>query len=242
MATIIVFQHGDLEGPGRLGATLRDHGFRLDIRRPDRDGPGVIPSDLDNVHGIISLGGSPNVEDQTPWIVREMEFIKAAHEAQLPVIGICLGAQMLAAALGGSVGRMATPEWGMTPVSLTVPGQTETLLAGIPWTVHQFQSHAFEVTELPPDATLLASSTACKVQAFRSGLRSFGFQYHFECDQPAIARYVQRDSELLATAETSVEAVKRQVEAHYGMYARAADRLCVNVAMYAFPFDRLVAV
>src|SRR5690606_8614895 len=101
---------------------------------------------------------------------------------------------------------------------------------------------AFEITELPPEATLLASSTACKVQAFRSGLRSFGFQYHFECDRPAIERYAQRDGALLATAETSVEAVTRQLDAHYAMFARAGDRLCGNVAMYAFPFDRLVAV
>jgi len=242
MATIIVFQHGDLEGPGRLGATLRDHGFRLDIRRPDRDGAGAVPPDLDNVHGVISLGGAMNVGDPLAWLGREMEFLKLAHEAALPVIGVCLGAQMLAAALGGKVEKMPRPEWGLAPVSLTVPGQTEAMLAGIPWTVHQFHSHAYEVTELPADATLLASSAACRVQAYRCGLRSFGFQYHFECDRPAIEGYARRDGETLAAAETSVEALVRQLDGHYAMFARAADRLCVNVATYAFPFDRLVAV
>jgi GMP synthase-like glutamine amidotransferase len=242
MATIIVFQHGDLEGPGRLGATLRDHGFRLDIRRPDRDGVGAVPPDLDNVHGVISLGGAMNVGDAAPWLAREMEFLAAAHERSLPVIGVCLGAQMLAAALGGKVEKMARPEWGLAPVSLTVPGQTETMLAGIPWEVHQFHAHGREVTELPPEAVLLASSAGCKVQAYRCGLRSFGFQYHFECDRPAIEGYARRDGEMLARAETSVEAVTRQLDGHYAMFARAGDRLCVNVAMYAFPFDRLVAV
>lgn len=242
MANIIVFQHGDLEGPGRLGATLRDHAFRLDIRRPDRDGEGAVPRDLDNVHGVISLGGAMNVGDPLVWMDREMAFLKAAHQAALPVIGVCLGAQMLAAALGGKVEKMARPEWGLAPVSLTVPGQTETILAGIPWSSPQFHAHGYQVTELAPESALLASSAACKVQAYRCGLRSFGFQYHFECDRAAIERYASRNGPLLQQAETSPEAVTRQLDAHYPMFARVANRLCVNIATLVFPVDRLVAV
>lgn len=240
MATIIVFQHGEHEGPGRLGATLRDHGFRLDIRRPDRDGPGAIPVDLDNVHGVISLGGAQNVGDPLPWLEAEMAFLKAAHERDLPITGICLGAQLLAAALGGAVEQMPTPEWGMAEVSLTVPGQTETILAGIPWNCPQFHAHAYTVTELPSGATLLASSAMAKVQAFRCGLRSFGFQYHFEYDRPMIESLAQR-SEVMVRAGLSRETLTRQLDADYARFARSADRLSLNIAIYAFPFDRLLS-
>ncbi len=240
MATIIVFQHGEHEGPGRLGATLRDHGFRLDIRRPDRDGPGAIPVDLDNVHGVISLGGAQNVGDPLPWLEAEMAFLKAAHERELPVTGICLGAQLLAAALGGAVEQMPAPEWGMAEVSLTVPGQTETILAGIPWNCPQFHAHAYAVTELPPGATLLASSAMAKVQAFRCGLRSFGFQYHFEYDRPMIEGLAAR-SEVMVRAGLSRETLMRQLDTDYPRFARSADRLSLNIAIYAFPFDRLLS-
>ncbi|MFG0283590.1 MAG: type 1 glutamine amidotransferase [Phycisphaerales bacterium JB039] len=241
MATLIVFQHGDLEGPGRLGATLRDHGFRLDIRRPDRDGPGAIPPDLDNVHGVVSLGGDFNVTEPPAWMAPEMALLKEAHERRLPVIGVCLGAQMLAAALGGKVEPMDGPEWGMCPVSINTTGQVETMLAGIAWTSRQFQAHEQHVSQLPPDTTLLASSAQCRAQAFKCGLRSYGFQYHFECDRATIEAYAAKYAGTLARAKLTPDELKRQLDAHYPLFARTADRLCVNIATYAFPFARLLS-
>ena len=238
MATLIVFQHGDLEGPGRLGATLRDHGFRLDIRRPDRDGPSAIPPDLDNVHGVVCLGGGVNVTEPPAWMAPEMDLLKQAHERRLPVIGICLGAQMLATALGGKVEPMAGPEWGMCPVAINTTGQIESMLAGVAWNSHQFQAHEQQVSELPPDATLLASSERCRAQVFRCGLRSYGVQYHFECDRAAIEAYAQKYAQALGRAQLTPDGLKRQLDAHYPLFARTADRLCVNIATYAFPFDQ----
>lgn len=114
---IIVFQHSDSGSAQRLGATLRDHGLDLECCRPDhpvsRTNRGV-PVDFDGVRGIVILGGPQNVTDMDKheWMRREAEYVKAAHAMELPVIGICLGAQLIAQALGGSVGYRAAPALG----------------------------------------------------------------------------------------------------------------------------------
>lgn len=241
MARIVVFQHNAHAHAGRLGRALRDHGFRLDIRRTDLD-PGSIPPDLDDVHGLIILGGAQNVDEGHAFLGPEQAFIRAAHAANLPVVGICLGAQQIATALGGQVGRMPVPEVGVLPVNLTVPGQTETILAGVPWKCPQLQSHAYEINTLPPGATLLASSPVSKNQCFRAGLRTFGFQYHFECDIPMSVDMIDRSLHLVPPGGPDRAALIAQLNDNGEMFDRAADRVCLNLVTYAFTFDELFAV
>jgi GMP synthase (glutamine-hydrolysing) len=235
--SIIVFQHGPEVLPGRLGLTLRDHGFQLDIRRLDLLGARGVPQDFDNVQGVVSLGGEQNVGEPHAWMQPEIDYLKAAHDKQLPVIGVCLGHQLVAHALGGKVGPMDKPEWGFTKLSLNPAGQTDTILSGIAWDSMQFQSHGQEVKELPPGAALLGSSKPCKVQAFRAGIRTMGFQYHFECDRAMIESWA-KTSQSLAAAGLSASDIAGQCDRHYNEFSRLADRLCVNIATYVFPLDR----
>jgi GMP synthase-like glutamine amidotransferase len=245
---IIVFQHWNTGTAGRLGLTLRDHGFSLDIRRVDlpanhADQRGLnvgVPTDFDNVHGVVVLGGPQNVTDadKHAWMAQELEFIKAAHLRELPVIGVCLGHQMIAHALGGTVGSMDKPEIGFTRVKLSPPGQTETIMGGIGWDVPQYQSHGQEVKTLPPGAMPFASSTACKIQAFKAGIRTYGFQYHFELDRAAIDQYVAADAQDMAKVGLTAAEITTQAQQHYEMFARSADRLCVNLATMLFPVAR----
>jgi GMP synthase (glutamine-hydrolysing) len=234
---IIVFQHGAEVGPGRLGMTLRDHGFKLDIRRLDLQGARGVPVDFDNVEGVVSMGGEQNVSESHPWMQPELDYLKAAHDRQLPVIGVCLGAQMIAHALGGKVAPMDGPEWGLTQVSLNPVGQTDTIMAGIAWDSMQFQAHGQEVKEMPPGAVLLGSSQACKVQAYRAGLRTMAFQYHFECDRAMIDTFA-KGSESMRRAGLGESDLAAQCDRHYEQFSRLADRLCVNIATYAFPWER----
>lgn len=246
--SIIIFQHSSVNGPGRIGATLRDHGFRLDVRRLDLAGQRAVPPDLDNVQGVISLGGPQNVGEDHDWMPAELEYLKEAHARQVPVIGICLGAQLVAHALGGKVGPMTgdsgpRSEWGFHRIGINPVGQVETMLSGIPWNAHHFCAHAHEVKELPPEAVLLASSDLCKVHFFRCGLRTYGFQHHPECDRPMIDALFASDpqSVALAAPRLNAEELARQAEQHYAEFARISDRLCVNIATYLFPLHQRLA-
>ncbi|MEM9558663.1 MAG: type 1 glutamine amidotransferase [Planctomycetota bacterium] len=249
MARVLVIQHGPSQTPGRLGMTLRDHGFSLDVRRPDlpadRAPAGThthLPSDLDGIHAVISLGGLQSTTDPHPWLDAERDLLKRAHDKGLAVVGICLGHQLLAQALGGEVGEMDKPEAGFVDVKLTIPAQTESMLGGIAWTAPQFQSHRAHVTKAPPGATVLATSEACPVQAFKIGLRTYSFQYHFECDRAMIETFSREQQALFTDAGVSPDVLSDQADNHYEMFARLADRLCVNLASYAFPFSTLTAV
>ncbi|MBC7834980.1 MAG: type 1 glutamine amidotransferase [Phycisphaerales bacterium] len=240
---IIVFQHDSSVGVGRLGIALRDHGFKLDVRRfdllgkPGAGAPGVrtdMPTNYDNIEGVIALGGEQNVDDspRVGWMDSEIAYLKGAHERQLPVVGVCLGSQMLAHTLGGKVG-LGTAEWGFATVNLSPAGQTEAMLAGVPWSCPQFSAHNQEVKELPPGATLLGGSSDCKIQAWKAGLRTYGFQYHFECDRAAMTNICCGADDKVDRGEMDA-----QIGRHYDMFTRAAERLCNNLTILLFPLQR----
>ncbi len=237
---IVVLQHAESDSLGRLAAIFRDGAHKLDIRRLDLDtarGGKGVPTDLDNVSGVIVLGGPMNVSDNPPWMAAELEFIRKAHGEQLPLIGICLGHQLIAAALGGEVGPAEKPEAGFTKVSVVGAGQTDTVLAGVPWMSMQFQSHGQEVKKLPPDAALLMSSASCKVQAFKVGLRTYGFQFHFEVQRPDIDDF-SRDgftTGLCTALGISPADFKHQADEHFARFNEIGDRIGHNLTGTLFP-------
>jgi GMP synthase (glutamine-hydrolysing) len=244
---IIVLQHSDHGHAGRLAATLRDHGFRLDTRRPDLHpvgSRGGLPGDLDNVHGLVVLGGPQMVTDigKYEWMQREAAYIAAAHARALPIIGICLGAQLIAHALGGSVAPGAKPMLGMYPLTINTTGQTEPLLAGVSWTSPQFFTCSQEVKALPPGATLLASAPGRVNAVFKVGLRTFASMAHFECDRGMLDAFLTEGRGLLPGAGLAEGEVRVQFDQQYETYARLSDRVCVNLATLLFPASRLLAV
>ena len=233
--SLLVFQHHPQETAGVLGTILQAHGHRL--RTIELFGDHTVPPDLDDVDGILSMGGPMNVGDvDCPWMASEIDLIKSAFDANLPVVGICLGAQFLAVALGGKVGASSEPEAGFANVKLAFPGTIDPVLAGIPWNTMQFHLHAQEVTDLPPGAAALSGSAACRTQSFKVGLNAYGFQYHFEWDRRAIEQFSRNG--LATRASQSPETIAVQCDDHYDLYRHLGDRLCVNITTLLFPIDK----
>lgn len=239
---LLVFEHHPKETPARLGEILRDFGHKLRIIRPYAGD--AMPADLDNVDGVLSLGGPMNADEheQHPWIPREVELIRQAHEAGLPVVGVCLGAQFIAAALGGEVAAMAAPEFGWHNVRLAFPGTIDPLTAGIPWNTIQFHLHSQEVTKLPAEATPLAGSQMCRTQAFKVGLTTYAFQYHFALTRRDIEGMLEMAAADITHAGGDVQAIRAEIDEYEALYRHIGDRQCGNLAQLLFPIDKRLAV
>lgn len=235
---ILVFEHSDSTGTERLGETLRDIGHRLNVLRLHEGD--AVPPDLDDVDGIISCGGPQAAyDDSTDWLEPQMSLMRQAHELQMPIVGLCLGSQILARALGGTVERMSGGiEFGWQEVRLNPVGREDPLHAGVAWNAMMFQHHRDQVSQLPPGAKLLASSARCKVQTWTAGLRSYGFQHHPEVTIETIERWMREEPEALTESGLAADQVRRDTQKHYPAFERLTQRLFDNIAMLLMPVDR----
>ena len=171
----LVFRHAQAEGLGILGNALRERGIHhraLDIARGE-----PVPKDLRGIGGLIILGGpmAAYEQDKHAFLRAESALLEKAIAGGRPVLGICLGAQLIAQVLGARVYRGDTPEVGWAPVTLTEDGRDDALFAGSDPALTVFHLHA-DTYELPPDAANLATSPAYEQQAFRWGEIVYGFQ------------------------------------------------------------------
>lgn len=177
---IIVLQHLPVEHPGIFRDFLRADGLTWDTVELDAGEP--IP-DLEPYDLMMVMGGPQDVwqEDTYPWLVEEKIAIRRfVKDMNRPYLGLCLGHQLLADALGGVVGPGAKPEVGVLTVSKTADGEADGLLKGIATSSDVLQWHGAEVKSVPDGCTVLASSPVCAIQAIRYGRHAWGLQYHVE--------------------------------------------------------------
>jgi GMP synthase (glutamine-hydrolysing) len=210
---ILVFQHVPYEPLGTLDPLLKEAGFRIRYVNFGRD-PHQRPS-LEKYEALIVLGGPMNAHQIDTWpnLLTEVDVIREAVDSGMSVLGICLGAQLLAKALGGRVSRNEAREIGWYDVQLTEAGRSDPVISTFSATQKVFQWHEDGIS-LPEGADHLASSPASPVQAFRFGERAYGFQFHLEVDASLVERWltVADNQPLLAEEAGRVEpdAIRRQ--------------------------------
>jgi GMP synthase-like glutamine amidotransferase len=176
-AALLALQHIACEPPAAFEDELRAQG--LDLVRVELDEGEELP-DWREFAGIVVMGGPMGAyeEERHPWLRAEKELIRDAVTADVPVWGVCLGAQLLASALGARVYPGREPEVGLLPVKLTAEGAEDAVFGNAPRSFHTLQWHG-DTFDLPVGATLLASSPMYAHQAFRVG-RSYALQFHVE--------------------------------------------------------------
>ena len=186
---ILVFQHVPYEPLGTLDPLLKEAGFRIRYVNFGRD-PHQRPS-LDRYEALIVLGGPMNAHqiDTYPNLATEVAVIREAVDSGMSVLGICLGAQLLAKALGGRVARNSEREIGWYDVELTEAGRTDPVIATFAPMQRVFQWHEDGIS-LPDGAVHLATSPISPVQAFRFGEHAYGFQFHLEVDESLVDRWL----------------------------------------------------
>jgi GMP synthase-like glutamine amidotransferase len=192
---VLVVVNSDSDPLARLGDWLTDAGLDLHVV----DGP-ALPEQLDGYAGLVVLGGPMRAMDDlvAPWLPHERRLLRDAVAAELPTLGICLGAQLLAAANGGRVGPNPDgPEIGAQLVAKRTAAGTDPLFGPLPITPDVLQWHFDAVTVLPPGAVNLASSPVCEHQAFRLGRLAWGVQFHIETTPEIVAAWAAEDAELL---------------------------------------------
>jgi GMP synthase-like glutamine amidotransferase len=207
----LVIQHTEGETVALLGDWLAGAGLRLDVVRPYAGEP--LPAGLERHGALIVLGGPQSAYDDVsgpsaPWLPATKALLREAAGTDTPTLGICLGAQLLADALGGRVapGEQG-PEFGAALVAKRDVAALDVLWGPVPFLPDVVQWHFDEITDLPAGAVLLASSTRYPNQAFRVGDHAYGLQFHIETTPDMVRRWAENDAEALAAYEVDVEAL-----------------------------------
>lgn len=205
MSRALVVQLCDDDPPARVGDWLRDAGLELDVVRPDLGAE--VPADLRDYDGLVVLGGPQAAYDDLPYLKLVMALLRRAVVDRVPTLGICLGGQLLARALGGVVRRGERgPEIGGLLVAKRDAAAEDPVFGGVPFTPDVIQWHYDEIAELPPAAVLLASSPLYPIQAFRVGDCAWGVQFHIETTPKLVECWAEQDREQATALGFDVDA------------------------------------
>jgi GMP synthase (glutamine-hydrolysing) len=187
MKRVLALQHIWDDPPAYLEEILREHGIACDTVEVEHE---TLP-DFTAYQAIVLMGGPQHVYDgaDLPYLAQEKAALLQAIDAHIPTLGICLGGQLLASALGAEVRRHHLTELGFFQIPLTEAGCQDPLFSGLPG--HQFAFHWHEdVFDLPPGAILLASNENAPNQAFRYGTHTYGLQFHIELNNKLVQTWL----------------------------------------------------
>ncbi|ADI09454.1 GMP synthase - Glutamine amidotransferase domain- like protein [Streptomyces bingchenggensis BCW-1] len=222
---VLIVRNAERSGPGRLLPWLRDEGLAaVELAGPE------APADPAGYDGVVLLGGGflPDDDAYAPWLPAQRDLTRRAVAEGVPLLGICLGAQVLAVAEGGRVeGSYGVPERGSCAVELREEAGADRLLAGLPRRFRAIQNHRDQITRLPSGSTHLARSDACEVQAFRVGECAWGVQFHPEAGADRLDGW---DEAALAEKGLGLAALRTEAQAAEPASTDSARRLAANFA------------
>lgn len=232
MPRILVLQHVAAEPLGTLDPLIRKRGHRIRYVNFERE-PDASPS-LDRYRGLVVLGGPMNVEDhpQRPHLRTEMRLIEQALKDDKPILGICLGAQLLAHVLGAPVTRHRQSEIGWYQLDTTEHGRSDRVLAPLGTSTPVFQWHSYTFA-IPRSAQHLARTESCENQAFKYGDNAYGFQFHLEVDAALIGRWLntpgyREELHRVSQAGQSLAEVEKATLAHAAHMKELAEPVFNN--------------
>jgi GMP synthase (glutamine-hydrolysing) len=216
---VVCLQHVPFEGPGAFAKALATRGVSLELSLVPKDG---LPQDAGDL--LIVMGGPMSVNDSDKWIAEETDFIRSALFAGKPMIGVCLGSQFMAKALGATVRPGKALEIGLTQVRLTAEGRKDAVFGSCPETFDVFEWHG-EIFDLPNDCIPLAGSEIAPLQAFRYGNRAYGLLFHLEMEEGGIDSLCQECAPDLTKARLTGHQVKSAALPQLPELHQTADRL-----------------
>jgi GMP synthase (glutamine-hydrolysing) len=231
MSDVLVLQHAAPEGPAAIGDALKRRGIGAKVLRLDQGD--AVPATPEGAAGLVVMGGPMGVyeADRHPFIPAELRLIERAVDAELPVLGVCLGSQLLAAALGARVYASGRKEIGWHEVRLRPAAHKDALWHGAEERFTAFHWHG-DLFDLPKGATALASSDLTEHQAFRAGESAYGLLFHLEVGEAQIRDFVKTFADELAAAKIPGAPILDGIAAHL----KPVQRLGAQV------FDRWAAL
>ncbi|MFM9998446.1 MAG: type 1 glutamine amidotransferase [Burkholderiaceae bacterium] len=212
-STILVIQHEDDGPPSWVGQWLNASGVALKVLYPFR-GDKIPAAAPPHIAGLLVMGGSMGANDDAvhPWLGDERALMAHCVENDMPVLGICLGGQMLATAIGGVVTRAPVSELGVYAFDVHGAAAGDPLFGPLARTkVVAGQWHQDYIAALPEHATVLAGNANCPVQAFRVGQNAYGVQFHPEIDRALFSDWVDGAIEVVEESGRGMEEVKVEV-------------------------------
>jgi len=234
---IAILRHAAFEHAGILRDFMRADGIAFDVAALDEGD--ALPR-LDRYNALIILGGPMGPLDHAahPWLTGEIALIReAVVERALPTLGICLGHQLLALALGGELSEMAAAEVGVVDITLNQAGRRDPLFRGWQTSAPGLQWHDWQVGELPPGAVPLARSAACPIQAMRAAPRAWGVQFHIEAYRGTVSEWLAppgHEEELITHLGENARAIfEAQAAENMARLNRDARRLFDNFTALA---------
>lgn len=225
MKPIAIFRHARTEGAGYLGEFLDRHTLPWQLIAIDQGA--TVPSDPAAFSGLVFMGGPMSVNDDLPWLPQMFELIRRAHAADIPLLGHCLGGQLIAKALGGVVSRNPVKEIGWLPIDIADNASARDWFGDV-GNFLGFHWHG-ETFSLPPGAVRLASSAACANQAYSLG-KHLGMQCHVEMTADMITSWC--DSGAAEIAANPIPTVQRPEQMQVDLQPRLAALHAVADRLY----------